>query len=69
MNTLLENGKKYNTNSNLLQSNIPSNSIQTNKREYYTLNNPSYKRYMVLSVLLLELDKERIRIESILNKR
>ena len=68
MNTLLKKGTKYNTDFYLSQSNIPPNSIQTNKTEYYTLNKPIYNRYMVLSTLLLELNQERIRIQSVLSK-
>jgi hypothetical protein len=68
MNTLLKKGTKYNTGFYVTQSNLPPNSIQTNKTEYYTLNKPSYNRYMVLSTLLLELNQEKYRIQSILSK-
>jgi hypothetical protein len=56
MNTLLKKGTKYNTDFYVTESNLPPNSIQTNKTIYYTLNKPIYNRYMVLSTFLLELN-------------
>lgn len=68
MNTLLKKGTKHNTDFYVTQSSLPPNSIQTNKSVYYTLNKPSYNRYMVLNTLLLELNQKKSRIKNILNK-